>query len=173
MSQFHRNGWVSLNRNRWINLNRNGWVSLARIYNNDIGKTRINTALYPFGHGLSYTKFEYSDLIIVPDITSSDFDSISISFKIRNIGEFAGDEIPQLYIQDEYSSVVTYEKLLRGFERITLKPNEEKEITFSIHQKDLELLNKNMIRVVEPGKFLIFIGSSSEDIRLNGVLNIP
>jgi len=140
--------------------------------NNDIGKTRINTALYPFGHGLSYTKFVYSDLVITPEKTSPDFDSISISFKIRNIGDFAGDEIPQLYIQDEYSSVVSYEKLLRGFKRINLKPDEERVITFSIHQKDLELLNSDMIRVVEPGKFNIFIGSSSEDIRLSGVLNI-
>jgi beta-glucosidase len=140
--------------------------------NDDIGKTRINTALYPFGHGLSYTKFEYSDLVITPGNTSPDFDSISISFKIRNAGEFAGDEIPQLYIQDEYSSVVTYEKLLKGFERINLKPDKERVITFTIHQKDLELLNSNMIRVVEPGKFNIFIGSSSEDIRLKGELNI-
>ena len=111
-------------------------------------------------------------MVITPGKTSLDFDSISISFKIRNIGEFAGDEIPQLYIQDEYSSVVSYEKLLRGFERINLEPDEERVITFTIHQKDLEILNSDMIRVVEPGKFNIFIGSSSEDIRLKGVLNI-
>ena len=143
--------------------------------NNDkdhIGITRINNALYNFGYGLSYTNFHYSDLKITPDNTMPDFNSIIISFKIRNIGDYKGDEIPQLYIRDVYSSVVSYDKLLRGFDRITLNPREEKEITFTLHPKDIELMNKDMKRIVEPGEFKIYIGSSSEDIRLNGVLNI-
>jgi beta-glucosidase len=137
-----------------------------------VGRTRVNSALYPFGYGLSYTNFEYDDLRIIPETSSADFDSISIAFKIKNTGNYTGDEVPQLYIRDEYSSVVTCEKLLRGFDRITLNPGEEKEIKMLIHPQDLSLLNAKMIRVVEPGKFDVFIGSSSEDIRLKGVITI-
>ena len=135
-------------------------------------QTRINDALYPFGYGLSYTSFEYSDLTISSETASADFDSISISFKIKNTGKIVGDEVAQLYIQDEYSSIVPYDKLLRGFERITLKPGEEKEAVMTIFQDDLSMLDINMNRVVEPGKFNIFIGSSSEDIRLKGAIVI-
>ncbi|MCH4553851.1 glycoside hydrolase family 3 N-terminal domain-containing protein [Aestuariibaculum lutulentum] len=138
----------------------------------DIGQTRINTALYPFGYGLSYTTFEYSDLKITPDNTSEDFNSISVSFKLKNTGEYEGDEVAQLYIQDEFASVVTYTKLLKGFERVTLKSGEEKEITIMLNPKDLSLLNPEMERVVDPGKFNVFVGSSSEDDRLTGQIII-
>ncbi|MBD0822803.1 glycoside hydrolase family 3 N-terminal domain-containing protein [Aestuariibaculum marinum] len=138
----------------------------------DIGQTRINTALYPFGYGLSYTTFEYSDLKVTPETDSKDFKSVSVSFKIKNTGDYEGDEVPQLYIQDEFASVVTYTKVLRGFERVTLKPGEEKEITMTLKPKDLSLLNSDMERVVEPGVFKIIIGSSSEDEQLTGQLII-
>ncbi|MBN2262455.1 MAG: glycoside hydrolase family 3 C-terminal domain-containing protein [Prolixibacteraceae bacterium] len=138
----------------------------------NIGRTRINTALYPFGHGLSYTTFEYSNLEISATKLAPNFDSISISFNIKNTGKYAGDEVPQLYIQDEFSSVVSYEKVLRGFERVHLKANEEKEVTFFLHPNDLALLDKNMLKTVEPGKFIAFIGSSSEDIRLKSEFTI-
>lgn len=139
---------------------------------NGVGKTRINDALYPFGYGLSYTKFEYSDLKISPLKTSPDFDKITISFKIKNVGKYKGEEVPQLYIQDKYSSIVSYEKVLRGFERIALDRGEQKEIRFTLHKEDLQLLDKDMKKVVEPGDFTVFIGASSEDIRLEGILNI-
>jgi beta-glucosidase len=138
----------------------------------EIGSTRINSALYPFGYGLSYTTFEYSDLQISPVSETTDFDSVSISFTLKNSGQHAGIEIPQLYIQDEYSSVVWYEKLLQGYTRVSLEPGESKRVTFNIHPKNLSLLNRDMKRVVEPGKFNIYIGSSSEDIRLEGNLMI-
>ncbi|GAA4296390.1 glycoside hydrolase family 3 N-terminal domain-containing protein [Aestuariibaculum suncheonense] len=138
----------------------------------DIGQTRINTALYPFGYGLSYTTFEYSDLKITPESASNDVETITVSFKLKNTGDYEGDEVPQLYIQDEFASVVTYTKVLRGFERVTLKPGQEKEVTMTLQSRDLSLLNKDMKRVVEPGIFKVFIGSSSEDDRLTGQIII-
>lgn len=139
---------------------------------NGVGKTRINDALYPFGYGLSYTKFEYSNLKITPRKTITNFDKITISFTVKNTGKHKGEEVPQLYIQDKYSSIVSYEKVLRGFDRIALEIGEEKEIKFTLRKEDLQLLNKQMKKVVEPGEFTVFIGASSEDIRLEGLLTI-
>lgn len=78
-----------------------------------------------------------------------------------------GDEVVQLYLNDEVSSVTRYEKMLRGFERIHLKPGEEKQVNFVLKPQDLALFNRSMKLVVEPGKFNVYLGSSSEDIRLN------
>ncbi len=135
------------------------------------GITRVASALYPFGYGLSYTKFTYSNLKInqVKDDTNPGF---NISFIIRNTGAYDGDEVVQLYVNDEVSSVTQYEKLLRGFERIHLTIGEEKHIDFFIAKKDLQLLDRDMKWRTEPGKFNVFIGSSSEDIRLKGSFNI-
>ncbi|MFB6317889.1 glycoside hydrolase family 3 N-terminal domain-containing protein [Saccharicrinis sp. FJH54] len=138
----------------------------------EIGSTRVNSALYPFGYGLSYTTFEYSDLQVNPKNQVPDFDSISVSFTLKNSGQHAGTEIPQLYIQDEYSSVVWYEKLLQGYTRVWLEPGESKQVTFYLHPKNLSLLNKEMKRVVEPGIFNVYVGASSEDIRLSGQVMI-
>lgn len=126
----------------------------------------INGALYPFGYGLSYTTFHYSDLTLsAEDITEKD--SIVVSFKVKNTGSRSGDEVVQLYIRDLLSSVTTYEKNLRGFERVHLHPGEEKIITFTILPRDLMLYNINEEWIVEPGEFKVMIGASSEDIRLN------
>lgn len=135
-------------------------------------QTRINDALYPFGHGLSYTAFEYSNLKLSATSVKADFDSITVSFTIKNTGKYAGDEVPQLYIQDEYSSVVTYEKQLRGFERIRLEAGEEKEVIMTLKPKDLSLLDASMQRVIEQGKFNVFIGRSSENMQLQGEILI-
>jgi len=127
--------------------------------------TRINGPLYPFGFGLSYTTFEYSDLkLSATNITECD--SLIISFKITNTGKMAGEEIVQLYTRDILSSVTTYEKNLRGFERIHLNPDETKTVHFTIIPEYLELLNAENKWVVEPGDFKIMIGASSEDIKL-------
>lgn len=131
-------------------------------------QTRINEALYPFGYGLSYSSFKYNDLKISPATTGKGFDEITISCKVKNTGKVKGDEVVQLYLQDVYSSVVSYEKVLRGFSRITLDPGEEMLVVFKLTPKDLQLLNKEMAWVVEPGEFKVFIGSSSEDVRLEG-----
>lgn len=138
---------------------------------NGFGKTNVYGALYPFGYGLSYTNFEYSNL----QITSTDplfKGDIYVNVDIQNTGKLKGDEVVQLYFKDDLSSVTVYESQLRGFERISLAPGQKKTIQFILQQKDFELLNKNMKWVVEPGDFEILIGSSSEDIRLKKTINI-
>ena len=133
--------------------------------------SRINGALYPFGYGLSYTTFEYSDLEITPKVITPN-QKATVRLKVTNTGKRAGDEVVQLYTRDILSSVTTYEKNLAGFERIHLKPGESKEIVFTLDRKHLELLNADMKWTVEPGEFAIMAGASSEDIRLNGILTV-
>ena len=140
-------------------------------------KTRVNGALYYFGHGLSYTTFAYSNLEIRPlawDAKPNFFSPhyISVRFEVQNTGAVEGDEIVQLYTRDVVSSVTTYEKNLRGFERVHLKPGEIKKVIFALTPDDLALWDRNMHFVVEPGKFKVMIGSGSEDIRLNGEFEI-
>ena len=137
----------------------------------DGNMSRINGALYPFGYGLSYTTFEYSDLEITPKVITPN-QKATIRLKVTNTGKRAGDEVVQLYTRDILSSVTTYEKNLAGFERIQLKPGESKEIVFTLDRKHLELLNADMKWTVEPGEFAIMAGASSEDIRLNGILTV-
>ena len=137
----------------------------------DGNMSRINGALYPFGYGLSYTTFEYSDLEITPKVITPN-QKATIRLKVTNTGKRAGDEVVQLYTRDILSSVTTYEKNLAGFERIHLKPGESKEIVFTLDRKHLELLNADMKWIVEPGEFAIMAGASSEDIRLNGILTV-
>jgi beta-glucosidase len=130
----------------------------------------VSGFLYPFGYGLSYTDFQYSDLKIVNAYPQEK--KIKISFKIKNTGSRSGDEVPQLYFQDEVSSVITYSKNLRGFERVHLDAGESKTVQFVLSERDLSLLDANMKRVVEPGWFNIIIGSSSEDNRLSSRIKI-
>lgn len=132
---------------------------------NGYGYTRVIGSLYPFGYGLSYTSFEYSDIQVSPEKARSQAE-IHISCTVKNTGEREGDEIVQLYISDEVSSVTTYESVLRGFERIHLQPGETQTVNFTLQPADLEILDKNMNWTVEPGTFKVMIGSSSEDIRL-------
>lgn len=134
-------------------------------------KSRVSGALYYFGHGLSYTTFAYSNLKITPEKQTPN-GNITVSFEIKNTGSREGTEIVQLYTNDVVSSVITYEKNLRGFERVQLKPNETKTVTFTLKPEDLEMLDINMKWIVEPGMFKVMIGSSSEDIRLNGEFEI-
>lgn len=129
------------------------------------GFVRVSGALYPFGYGLSYTNFSYSDLQLSEEEIGTK-ENIEISFKIKNTGSREGDEIVQLYLNDEVSSVTTYVKNLRGFERIHLKAGEEKEVSFTLTPRDLGLWNRHNEFVVEPGKFNVMIGSSSENILL-------
>jgi beta-glucosidase len=138
---------------------------------NGYGNTAVVGALYPFGYGLSYTTFSYSNQQISPTMQANQGE-ISISVDITNTGKYKGDEVVQLYIKDLASSVTTYEMQLRGFERITLNPNETKTVHFKLKPSDLELLDKNMNWTVEPGDFEVMLGSSSEDIRLKGKFEI-
>lgn len=135
------------------------------------GPVRVSGALYPFGYGLSYTTFEYSDLEISPK-QGGVMTDIKVSFKITNTGAIAGDEVVQLYLNDEVSSVTTYTQVLRGFDRIHLKPGETKELSFTLKSQDLGLWNRHNEFVVEPGFFEVRIGASSQDIRLKDKFEI-
>lgn len=129
-----------------------------------------NTPLYPFGHGLSYTRFTYSDLrmdsIVKPD------GKLNVSFRIKNEGQYDGDEVTQVYIRDRVSSIVRPVKQLVGFTRVKLRANEIKEVIFEIDMKQLAFHDLNMDQVVEPGDMEVFIGASSQDIRLHDFFEI-
>jgi len=130
-----------------------------------------DTPLFPFGLGLSYTAFKYTDLQISPS-TIPVTGTAKISVKITNTGKVEGTEVAQLYVRDEVSSVTTPIIALKGFSRITLKPGESGEVTFDVGPEQLSLWNREMKRVVEPGEFKIMVGSSSADIRLQRSLMI-
>jgi len=124
----------------------------------------INKPLFAFGHGLSYTTFEYSNLQITPSQIPVDGEA-NVSVTIKNTGNVKGTEVAELYIRDEISSVTTPMIALKGFNRITLEPGESGVVSFKITPEALSLCNRQMKRVVEPGEFNIMVGSSSEDIR--------
>ena len=120
--------------------------------------------LYSFGYGLSYTTFEYSDLIIEP----ADKDSFKVSFKVKNNGNREGDEVAQLYLRDDVSSVATPDIQLKKFKRIHLDKGETKEIEFILQKEDFSLYNPKMEFAAEPGTFTVMIGPSSSNILLKG-----
>lgn len=127
--------------------------------------------LFAFGHGLSYSKFEYSDLKVVkPEIAKSDNQTVKV--KVKNTSDREGTEVVQLYITDTYSSVATPVMQLRGFQRVELKAGEEKEVTFTLLPDDLALWNRAMKRVVEAGEFQVKIGAASDDIRLESQFQV-
>jgi beta-glucosidase len=129
------------------------------------------TPLYPFGHGLSYTRFEYSNLTLSRSRTATN-ESVEVHFDVKNIGARAGAEVAQIYIEDLQSSVATPSKELRGFVRVNLEPGETHTCTVRLDPDHLALLDKDLRRVVEPGEFKIMVGASSEDIRLETKLTV-
>lgn len=132
---------------------------------------RLRGKLYPFGYGLSYTSFTYSNLKISPEKQNAQ-GNFQVSFDVRNSGAVAGDEVVQLYTHQETTSVTTFEKNLRGFDRVHLQPGENKTISFTLTPQDLSLWNRETHFVMEPGIVKVMVGASSEDIRLNGRLEI-
>lgn len=134
-------------------------------------QTRINGPLYSFGYGLSYTSFEYNNLKLSSSVITPK-QNVTISCDITNTGDVAGDEVVQLYTRDVISSIITFEKNLRGFERVHLKPGETKTVKFQIKPRDLALLNQKGDWVVEPGSFSIMVGASSVDIKLKDMLSV-
>ncbi len=128
--------------------------------------------LYPFGYGLSYTTFSYSDLRLSSDKVNAG-EQIDISLKVANTGEIAGDEVVQLYTCDEYASIPRPVKELKGFSRLSLNPGESCVLTFHLPIDLLAFYDENLALVVEPGTIKIMLGSSSEDIRLQGSFEIP
>lgn len=128
-------------------------------------------ALYAFGHGLSYTQFEYSGLTISQSGNGKNT-AFDVSVTIENTGDHDGDEVVQMYLRDEVSSVVTPVKQLRGFKRIHLAKGESKTLSFKITPEDLALYNVDMDFVAEAGSFEIQLGASSQDIRLTHTLTL-
>jgi beta-glucosidase len=121
-----------------------------------------STPQYRFGYGLSYTRFQYSNLRIKPKDGDPGF--VSVSADVRNIGDRDGDEVAQLYITDEVASVSTPVIQLEGVKRISLKAGEAGRVTFDLTPYQLSLLDANMVRRVEPGKFRIHVGGVSPDV---------
>jgi len=128
--------------------------------------------LYPFGFGLSYSAFEYSDLKLNTSGKGKNT-KIEISLKISNVSKVDGDEVVQLYIRDMVSSVLSPVKQLRAFKRISIESGETKTVKFELLPKELSLFNAEMEQVVEAGEFKLKIGASSEDIRLEKTFEIP
>ncbi len=146
----------------WINsgwTHTNGYVDMP------------GTPLYPFGYGLSYTQFQYSNLRIEPSKIRTEGET-HVRVDVENTGKQAGVGIPQLYIREQFTPVATPVEQLRGFERVALDPGQKKTVTFTLGPEDLKLLNKDMHWVVVPGVFDLMIGQSSADIKAKGTLEV-
>lgn len=127
--------------------------------------------LFPFGYGLSYTNFEYTDIKLDKKAISKN-ETTTVSFKIKNTGKMDGDEVVQLYIRDVLSSVARPVIELKDFQRVYIKAGETKKLVFAITPEMLSMLNAEMKKVVEPGDFRIMIGASSRDLRLKETLTV-
>jgi beta-glucosidase len=123
--------------------------------------------LFPFGYGLSYTTFEYSDLRIARDTVSAT-DTVAVTVQVRNTGSRPGDEVIQLYVKDVLASVARPVMELKGFDRVTLPAGTETDVSFRLAIQELRFLDAGMRWVVEPGEFRILVGSSAKEIRLRG-----
>ena len=117
---------------------------------------------YPFGYGLSYTTFEYSDLKVNDSVNGDVYANVSVN--VKNTGKYKGEEVVQLYVRDEVASVTRPIKELKGFEKISLEPGESKTVTFDITDEQLGFYNNNMDYVVEKGDFTFMVGTNSKDV---------
>ena len=131
-------------------------------------KFEDKSPLFPFGFGLSYTTFEYSEPKLDSESIAVD-GSTKVSIQVTNTGQREGDEIAQMYVRDDFASVGRYLKMLKGFERITLKPGETKTVSFDVGFDELFLYDQQMEKVVEPGDFTISVGASSMEKDLKEV----
>jgi beta-glucosidase len=129
------------------------------------------TPLYPFGHGLSYTTYHYSNLRVNPPAIFSE-GKAQVSVDVENTGRRAGVETVQLYLHQQYAPVALPVKQLRGFERVELGPGEKKTVSLELGPEDLQLLDRDMHWRVVPGTFDVLIGKSSTDIALRGTLEV-
>lgn len=127
--------------------------------------------LFPFGFGLSYTQFSYSNLKFSKKSMNAD-EEITVSFQVMNTGKYDGDEVVQLYIRDLYASVARPVLELKGFQRIHLQKGESKWLNFKIDREMLSMFDSDLNEVVEPGDFRIMIGASSNDIRLRDIITV-
>lgn len=127
--------------------------------------------LYPFGFGLSYSKFQYKNLQVVsPSIKPGE--DVKVEFTVKNTSDVAGTEVAEVFFHQEVASVTTYERRLGGFARVELKPNEEKRVTVTIPGHELAILDRKMKWTVEPGEFRLYVGASSVDTPLKGKFTV-
>lgn len=131
-------------------------------------KDNDKSPLFPFGYGLSYTKFAFSEPRLAQSNIAVD-GKTTVSVDVTNTGKVAGDEVVQMYIRDDFASVGRYLKLLKDFERIALAPGETKTVSFNIGFDELALLDASLSKVVEPGTFTIYVGNSSLNKDLKSV----
>jgi beta-glucosidase len=127
--------------------------------------------LFPFGHGLSYTEFEYSNLKISPDWIGP-WGEVQVNVDVQNIGRRQGAETVQLYVNDLVSSVTRPLRELKGFEKIVLQAGEKRTVRFRLGPEELSFLDRNLEPVVEPGAFRVMVGSSCDDIRLGATFEV-
>ncbi|SMC82371.1 beta-glucosidase BglX [Pedobacter nyackensis] len=147
----HKNTGRPLEEGKWFSKFRSNYLDVS------------NAPLYPFGYGLSYTTFAYSNL----KLSKNSFkpgESITASIEVKNTGAFEGKEVVQLYIRDLVGSSTRPVKELKGFEKISLKPGESKTVNFKITEEDLKFYNTDLKFVAEPGDFKIYIGGNSRDV---------
>jgi beta-glucosidase len=123
-----------------------------------------NTPLYPFGYGLSYTDFNYRNLKL-SDGKIAASDTLEVTVDVQNTGERGGEEVVQLYIRDLFASLTRPVKELRDFKKVKIEPDQSKTITFTLTKEDFAFYNKDLEKVVEPGKFKIFVGTNSRDVQ--------
>jgi beta-glucosidase len=146
----------------WIN---GGWT-------HDKGYVDMpGTPLYPFGYGLSYTQFQYSNLRIDPAQIDREGNA-HVSVDVENSGKLAGVETVQLYIHQRFGPVSTPVKRLRGFERVAVEPGQKKTVSFTLTPEDLKLLDRDMQWIVAPGVFDVMIGKSSAEVAIKGRLEV-
>ena len=127
--------------------------------------------LFPFGYGLSYTSFAYSDISLSSSSIGAG-EKVAVSCTIKNTGKYAGDEVVQLYLRDELATVSRPVMELKGFQRVSLQPGEEKRVTFIITDKQLMFLDADMKKILEPGDVRVMIGASSMDLRVKATLKV-
>jgi len=143
----------------WMNFSGGGYVDMPA------------APLYPFGYGLSYTRYEYSNLLINPTEIHPGGNA-QVRMDVKNAGDRAGEETVQLYLHEAVAPVSIPVKQLRGFQRVALAPGETKTVTFALTPADLQLLDRDLHWVVVPGDFQIMVGKSSQDIPLQGTLKV-
>ena len=125
---------------------------------------------FPFGFGLSYTTFEYDSLRIEPGVLSGG--EVTVTFRLRNTGSRAGDDVPQLYVRDPVASVARPVLALKGFTRVRLAPGEARTVTLTLDARELRLLDESGRWIIEPGAYQLLVGASSRDIRLRGRVEV-
>jgi beta-glucosidase len=130
-----------------------------------------SSPLFPFGHGLSYTKFEYTDLSISA-VEARAHETVEVSVTVRNVGQYAGEEVVQLYVCDQFACLPRPVKELKGFVRVALEPGQSRQVIFHLPVDQLAFYDHNMDLIVENGFIKIMVGSSSSDIRLETGLTI-